>query len=40
MVASIGSSLRISPSLFLLGLLLYAINLVVAEKVAFYKSVS
>lgn len=39
MVASIGSSLRTSPSLFLLGLLLCAIHLVVAEDVAFYKSV-
>lgn len=40
MVASIGSSLRISPSLLLLGFLLCAIHLVVAEEIAFYKSVS
>lgn len=39
MVASI-FSLRTSPSLFLLGLLLCAIHAVVAEDVAFYKSVS
>lgn len=39
MVASIGSSLRISPSL-LLGFLLCAIHLVVAEETSFYKSVS
>lgn len=38
MVASIGSSSRTSLSL-LLGLLLCAIHLVVAEEVSFYKSV-
>lgn len=38
MVVSIGSSSRTFPSL-LLGLLLCAITLVVAEQVAFYKSV-